>query len=664
MIPETSFQSGGPSGSGVALCAFSSDGRSFATTTSDGRIKAFDAVTGALVEELQDTTTGSQQDNHLSAGYTSMIFLKNQGTTATAKKSSKKSSSVTVSSGLLVVGNKSGQVAAWDTSLWSVKWCVTCHDGGVTALAYPASNLDKLYTCGKNAQLCEIEASSGQILRKWKSGKNAPSCLAVSPDATRLLAGSSGLVLWDLSAEVPKTLCKLTGHTVEARAAAFSLCGKAAVSCAPAERHIAVWDCGEADGSKGKKEVKGASLSLSMEHPALQLATGKGRTGLFDVMAVSEAGEAYVWSCGMSEVLATWRVQVVGSSCRPMECVLSAWKSEETNLLVVRGLLVRPTFEHVVLPASSGGKEVQTLELQTSVKDAMHTQADGPASKKRDLASTVTVLGAETPAELIRGRLVAGNKSDLSAANGTAGVEDEAAAATEDVEMEGGGKEVTLGERLARLATAAGEPLGAWSKERAGRTGELPKADSLGSLLSQAVRSNDKELLERCLNVADDTVVNNSVRRLQPNDAVELLELLLLRLQSRPGRGIQLARWFRAVLVNHSGYLMSSPTGPKILSTLCQLLNARTAIFPMLLQLSGRLDLLLAHQQSSQQRDGAPSGMVGPLVDFTEPEVDENGEVEVEDPFAYDEEEDGEEDEWETGDEDDEDDEEEEEMED
>jgi len=59
--------------------------------------------------------------------------------------------------------------------------------------------------------------------------------------------------------------------------------------------------------------------------------------------------------------------------------------------------------------------------------------------------------------------------------------------------------------------------------------------------MSQALRSSDKALLERCLAVTNDRVVTNTVRRLLRWMLARLLRAAVERLQSKPSRGQQLA---------------------------------------------------------------------------------------------------------------------------
>lgn len=105
---------------------------------------------------------------------------------------------------------------------------------------------------------------------------------------------------------------------------------------------------------------------------------------------------------------------------------------------------------------------------------------------------------------------------------------------------------------LASLPGAAG----AASGEIAGPSG---KATSVTVLLSQALRSNDHQLLEKCFAMSNDKVMKSTVQQLAPPDAARLLHVAVQRLQSSPHRGKQIAAWVRALLLYHTAYLISAP---------------------------------------------------------------------------------------------------------
>ena len=82
-------------------------------------------------------------------------------------------------------------------------------------------------------------------------------------------------------------------------------------------------------------------------------------------------------------------------------------------------------------------------------------------------------------------------------------------------------------------------------------------ASSLHQMLQQAITSEDRELLERCLTVRDSKMITTSIQRLSAPLVPNLLDQILERLRNKPQRGLQLTEWIRAVLIYHSSYLLS-----------------------------------------------------------------------------------------------------------
>ena len=243
---------------------------------------------------------------------------------------------------------------------------------------------------------------------------------------------------------------------------------------------------------------------------------------------------------------------------------------------------------------------------------------------------------------------------------------------------------LTLGDRVRALevsvngaTTSAEKTLGAGDGKNdetttAAPTFVPPKADSLATLLAQALAADDVQLLERCLSVHDKRAIETTVGRLSGPLAMKLLSICIDNMKDKPNRGERLAKWCRATLVRHAGFASVSPNAQKTLTHLQAQIDARTAQREPLLQLMGRLDLLLYASSRDEVQDacenarlnederGIPAAEYHEAVDVLDDLVVGGGEGESEEDFDDD---NSEGEEWETDDgEDDDDDEEEEEM--
>ncbi|CAB1113977.1 unnamed protein product [Ectocarpus sp. CCAP 1310/34] len=218
--------------------------------------------------------------------------------------------------------------------------------------------------------------------------------------------------------------------------------------------------------------------------------------------------------------------------------------------------------------------------------------------------------------------------------------------------LKGGGEDeeagMTIADRLEALSAAVDhEAERAWA-DKGGRMalawapgGEggavQPRAESLSTVLTQALQSGDESLLEQCLDVVDQGVIEATVERLPSSKVLQFLLRVVAKLEKRPNRAASLGRWIRALLSCHLGYLVSVPGLPEKLALLHQLIDRRVASFPKLIQLHGRLDLLLARAKAeSSRRDAAGArAMDTPESVYREEDEDE------EDDDAEEEEEEG-----------------------
>lgn len=123
---------------------------------------------------------------------------------------------------------------------------------------------------------------------------------------------------------------------------------------------------------------------------------------------------------------------------------------------------------------------------------------------------------------------------------------------------------------------------------------QLPSGMSLGTVLTQSLRTNDINLLETCFHVKDLATVRATIERLDSSFASVLLQRLAERLHSRPGRAGSLMVWIQWTLVAHGGYLAGQPEVMRKLASLHRVVKDRANSLQSLLSLKGKLDMLEA----------------------------------------------------------------------
>jgi len=121
-----------------------------------------------------------------------------------------------------------------------------------------------------------------------------------------------------------------------------------------------------------------------------------------------------------------------------------------------------------------------------------------------------------------------------------------------------------------------------------------PSGASLGTVLTQALKTNDVSLLESCLHTHDVNTIRATIQRLDSPLAGTLLQKLAERLHRRPGRAGSLMVWVQWTLVTHGGYLATQKDLIKKLAELNRVIDERAKGLQSLLSLKGKLDMLEA----------------------------------------------------------------------
>mmetsp|Transcript_1373 Transcript_1373/g.3943 ORF Transcript_1373/g.3943 Transcript_1373/m.3943 type:complete len:554 (+) Transcript_1373:167-1828(+) len=176
--------------------------------------------------------------------------------------------------------------------------------------------------------------------------------------------------------------------------------------------------------------------------------------------------------------------------------------------------------------------------------------------------------------------------------------------------------------RVSQMAINSGKkgapPAGQNGASRGQAKGNQLNADSTVVLLSQALQSSDKQLLEQCLQIRQEQVISNTVKQLRSDQVGKLVPLLVERINSSSTRAMQVACWLRHLVRNHLTYIISAPTMKRHLSVLYQSLEERQSSHNALLGLHGRLELLTSYIKTMRQRqaEAAQNAADGSAQDY------------------------------------------------
>ena len=530
-------------------------------------------------------------------------------------------------------GTHDGDVLVWDVSAASAAWRVAgAHEGAVRALALSAGGA-RVFSGGDDGNVCEVDGTARSVVRTFRAAQRPIGALALSLCGTRLLSGASRVTLWDVSGDcsgdAPARVAKVSGHASAVGSAAFAPDGRLAMTASRDEREVALWDARGGAGSSAAVCLLACDAGVASVSSAAVSGGAAAPKGAFVVMALTVEGAAFVWR--VSPVGATKKGSVSAgalSVSAPPPCVVRVSGSGGAlwGLSSARGSNVGGAFAVTVVHGSPARPTVGTLEFSAGemreggAERTVEREATGGA-----LAASAGVAAGSVPqaraapasaphvldAEMIASGARAADKRKRGADAGE-GDEDGAvglaAAAEQQATLDAlaggsGGGELTLGERVARLALEGGGAAGAGGNKDGGKegpgggTGGGAGGNSVGSvavLLAQALESRDEGLLERCLAVGNERQVTASVARLPPSLAGPLVAAAASRLRAKPTRAATLCVWLRACLAAHAATLMASPAAQAALHELYAAVDARTAMLSPLLQLQGRLHLLAA----------------------------------------------------------------------
>jgi len=131
-------------------------------------------------------------------------------------------------------------------------------------------------------------------------------------------------------------------------------------------------------------------------------------------------------------------------------------------------------------------------------------------------------------------------------------------------------------------------------------TTTTPRTDTLAQLLAQGLHSNDPRILDSVLDRADMELIDNTVKKIPAEAVVPLVTVLQKYIKGRGMVNASHAKWLKAVLTIHTGYLVSVPDCRELLTPLYALLETRTQHYNQVLQLRGKLELLTRQTMDRQ----------------------------------------------------------------
>ncbi|KAI8983370.1 NUC189-domain-containing protein [Trametes punicea] len=502
-------------------------------------------------------------------------------------------------------------------------------------------NPNTLWTSSSDGALRVWNARTNQVSQSFFSDDRIPyTALSVrrsdEEGVTEVLAAHHSIHLLAVSsdAQKPKTLAKFTGHASPVSALRW-MDRSRFLSSASADRFLNVWEVPTAPKTDGKiianipldSDARAVSLSgraavNSSSQQLLFTLSASGKVSVFtlasDLATSSPAkGKSAIPTLNPKSIISPTSKKAAGS----LSVLAVSSVDDAVGRLRVASVTggVQLAFDTVDYRDQSG-HFIPEVSVTVDTSDAAAGQTDGkeaagaPNKRYNESASLAIGTGAEV-----------GQDREL----------DDLVMRDVDGALDADLAELSLGQRLTAVQGVDPQASGSESesereetavpngKLRNGAPVDAVPASSLTRTLIQALHSSDTRLLETCLAHSDPTLIRNTVRRLPPQLAVPLVTACVERLNrgargnnlkgggggASSQRGTALINWVKAVLITHSGHLMTMPDLVARLAGLHATLTQRLTLQESLLSLNGRLDMVISQIEMRSSGPPAPLPM-------------------------------------------------------
>lgn len=286
------------------------------------------------------------------------------------------------------------------------------------------------------------------------------------------------------------------------------------------------------------------------------------------------------------------------------------WQDQDTGDLVFSG-----TTDITARKSASALKSAAVIEGQRASKSHVNENStiveSGLYSEDVEMNDAhveddaVSISDAEDHSDIETETTQKRQTKKVNGVNGTSKDTDmqEAAAAEQDEDEEDEGGELTFGELVQRSSAidveaelednaGAGALVPGLSSNTNQTVAQIPSGVSLSTVLTQALKTNDSEMLESCFRTSDVNIIRTTVQRLNSALAGALIQRLAERMASRPGRYGHLLVWVQWTCVAHGGAIAGNTEILKRMTSLYKVMDQRSRSLPSLLLLKGKLDML------------------------------------------------------------------------
>lgn len=589
-----------------SVCCFDGSpafGGLFALSGADSRIRIYEpplasassSQKGMSQGSLKATLKAAAKDISLSDSNVQMCWYRNHKST---------------SLGTIAVGHHSGKISVWDVTRGVSSTIAPSSDSSstssasgslvpsITSLALSPDGQTLYATCVGSNTIDMYDVKSATIRKKIKLFSRDKASLlsesvtfALSPSGSSVACYVGGGSLKVLDVETGKKLRKFSVPASQGAAGtvlAFSPDGRKLLVGPSGVNAVLVCDCGDLSDKKSSDDDD-ENVVISLESPVASLSFAPGTSSSFAAVCLNGSVHAFA------------DLQGTGKLSSPADGVV-ATKFHPDDVSSDR-ILVARVAEHLGLHAcfeTVNSRGMAALSLSRSSGDGSGGSDAGKGKRPADASPNINgVLG---PGE--QGGV--GPSQDLTSSSKKArrkgsDADGEQQQMDEQPEQQGN-DEPSIAERLLSLTQQLDDDSDD-EEERESRTSKksavgsasgaiVPRAESLVTVLNQALISQDEAQLEVAFQCHDRSIIETTISQLNPASVMTLLTKLVARISKRPSRADALGIWIHVLLQQHTSVFLSNELLSRRLGPLKNLLQERCETLPHLLQLDGRLSLL------------------------------------------------------------------------
>jgi len=487
---------------------------------------------------------------HLTALATCLAWA-GTDTTVTPRKKSKKKNKQSQQSDLLAMGTSAGTVLVYSTIQGSmVTSFKTESSSRINSLVWTKS-CNSLYAAGEDGSVSLFSIVKQCLVSTLMHSPDPIHSLALNKEETMLAMGSRNIHIWDLvSSKVVRTL---TGHANPVTR--MEILNTFLFSSSESERVVSVWAM--------DRDVTSSVATLRVNADIADLTVNAEEEDKLSIAVQTGEGVIALLTCSQDTVKESM-------TSLPLKTVRVRTGQGVPRMVTAVGML-----KDKVVFAFGEGMDITMEQLdREGLEQDTYLVREKNKSKSGQTEGVTDVVTPKTDGKVVF--LAPG--SSLSTGKGKRKAEK----ADDD--------SLPVEDRISLLSTDASVP----------GSGVTPRTDTLAQLLAQGLHSSDTRILDSVLDRADMELIDNTVKKIPAEAVVPLVTVLQKYIKGRGMVNASHAKWLKAVLTIHTGYLVSVPDCQDLLSPLYALLEARTQHYSQVLQLRGKLELLTRQTMDRQ----------------------------------------------------------------